>query len=175
MKSTFPAILSSTLLLAGCIAPKVTSPPAAAVNFREHQKVKIVLTDSVNTPSSQQAAPMFEGLLKGKLQSIGYTPVENDPEMVLDVKLTQFDLGDRALRMAVGHGAGRAQCKYTATVRDPSGSLLAQLQGGKMYHGQEVVDNPMLKSDEAMRMGMIGYSVSQIGRFIQSNGGRETN
>jgi hypothetical protein len=175
MKLTFAFVLASTLLLVGCISPKITTPPAAAVDFRDHQKIKVVLTDSVNTSSSKEAAPMFEGLLKGKLQSIGYMPVDSNPEMILDVTLTEFNLGDRALRMAVGHGVGRAQCKYTANVRDSSGTLLAQLQGGKMYHGQEVVDNPMLKSDESMRMGMIGYSVSQIGRFMQSNGGREKN
>jgi hypothetical protein len=31
-------------------------------------------------------------------------------------------------------------------------------------------DNPTFKSDEATRMGLISYSVSQIGEFIQNDG-----
>jgi hypothetical protein len=60
--------------------------------------------------------------------------------------------------------------KYTAQFKDPTGKLLAELEGGKAYHGLEMEDNPTFKSDEATRMGMISYSVSQIGEFIQNNG-----
>ena len=48
--------------------------------------------------------------------------------------------------------------------------LLAELAGGKAYHGLEVVDNPTLKSDESTRMGLISYSVSQIGDFLEAKG-----
>jgi hypothetical protein len=96
--------------------------------------------------------------------------VEADPEMVVDVTVHQFDSGNRALRMTIGFGAGRAVLKYTAQFKDPSGKLLAELQGGKAYHGAEVVDNPTFKSHESTRMGLISYSVSQIGEFIQNNG-----
>ena len=68
--------------------------------------------------------------------------------------------------MTVGFGAGRALLKYTARFKDPRGNLLAELEGGKAYTGMELVDNANLKSDESIRMGLISYSVSQIGAFI---------
>ena len=48
--------------------------------------------------------------------------------------------------------------------------LVAELAGGKAYYGLEVVDNPTLKSDESTRMGLISYSVSQIGDFLEAKG-----
>lgn len=113
---------------------------------------------------------MFEGLLKGRLQALGYTLVETDPEMVMNVRVHRFDEGDRALRTLVGFGAGRAVLRFTADFQTPSGELIAELEGGKAYHGMELTDNPTFKSDESTRMGLISYSVSQIAGFIQNNG-----
>ena len=42
--------------------------------------------------------------------------------------------------------------------------------GGKAYHGFEMNENTNLKSNESLRMGMISYSVSQIGEVIQNSG-----
>ncbi len=86
------------------------------------------------------------------------------------MNIQQFDPGNRALRTVVGFGAGRAVLKYTARFEDSHGKLLAELDGGKAYHGLEVVDNPTFKSDESTRMGLISYSVSQIGEFLDNNG-----
>jgi hypothetical protein len=175
MKTNILLLLSVPILLAGCVAPKVTSPAPAAVSLRQYPKVKVVVTDSVNSVYSKEGVPMLEGLLKGKLQSLGYTPVDANPQMIVDVQLTKFEPGERALRMFFPPGVGRAECRYTASVKDASGSLLAEMEGGKMYHGREFIDNPMLKSQESMRMGMITHSVSQIGKFIRNNGRPSTN
>jgi hypothetical protein len=51
--------------------------------------------------------------------------------MVLEVKVYEFDPGNRVSRTLVGFGAGRAVLKYAARFKDPSGKLLAELEGGK--------------------------------------------
>ena len=159
------------LLLAGCISPHVTGPAAQGVNLRQFKTVKLVVDDSVNTDDSQAGVPMFEGLLKGRLKSMGYAPVETNAEMVQTVNIHEFTQGSRTLRMLVGLGAGRALLKYTATFRDGNGSLLGELEGGKEYHGMELADSPTFKSNESMEMGLVSYSVSQVVHFIQTNGG----
>lgn len=167
---TFVLMVAAATGLAGCVTPQVTTPPPAGADFHQFHKARLVLTDSVNTAYSKEGLPMFEGLLKGRLQSLGYSLVETDPELTVEVTVRQFDPGDRALRTLIGFGAGRAVLKYTARFKDPSGKLLAELAGGKAYHGLEVVDNPTLKSDESTRMGLISYSVSQIGDFLEAKG-----
>jgi hypothetical protein len=167
---TLICLTAATMLLAGCVSPKVTTPAPVAVDFHQFHNVRLILTDSANTAYSKEGLPMFEGLLRGRLQSFGYTLVEADPEMILDVKVHQFDPGNRALRTVIGFGAGRAVLKYTAQFKEPAGKLLAELEGGKAYHGLEVADNPTFKSDESTRMGLISYSVSQIGEFIEHDG-----
>ena len=160
----------ATTVLAGCVSPRVTKPPPAAVDLQRFHRAKLVVTDAVNTPYSTEGVPMFEGLLKGRLQALGYTLVETDPEMVVNVRVHRFDEGDRALRTLVGFGAGRAVLRFTADFQSPSGELIAEFKGGKAYHGMELADNPIFKSDESTRMGLISYSVSQIAGFIQNNG-----
>jgi hypothetical protein len=167
---TFIFLVATATVLTGCVTPQATKPPTAGVDFHQFHKVKLVVTDSAKTTYAKEGLPMFEGLLKGRLQSLGYTLVEADPEMVVDVTVSQFDPGNRALRTLISFGAGRAVLKYTARFQDPTGKLLAELEGGKAYHGLEVADNPTFKSDESTRMGLISYSVSQIGEFIQNNG-----
>jgi hypothetical protein len=164
------ALALATTLLAGCISPRVTKPPQTATELRGFQRTKLVVTDAVNTAYSREGTPIFEGLLKGRLQALGCTIVETNPAVVLSVRIREFDEGDRALRTLVGFGAGRAVLKFTADFLQPSGELLAKLEGGKMYHGLELTDNPTLKSDESTRMGLISYSVSQIAKFIEENG-----
>ena len=168
---TFIFLVAAATVLPGCVTPHATKLPNTGVDLHQFHKVKLVVTDSANTAYAKEGLPMFEGLLKGRLQSLGYTLVEADPEMVLGVTVSRFDPGDRAMRTVIGFGAGRAILRYTARFQDPTGKLLAELEGGKAYHGSELVDNPVFKSDESTRMGLISYSVSQIGEFIQTNGG----
>ena len=156
--------------LAGCVSPKVTTSAPAAVNFHQFHTVKLVVTDSAKTAYAKEGLPMFEGLLKGRLASLGYTLVEAEPGMMVNVTISQFDPGNRTMRTLIGFGAGRAVLKFTAQFKDPNGKLLAELEGGKTYHGLEMADNPTFKSDESTRMGLLSYSVSQIGEFIQNNG-----
>lgn len=173
-KKTMVLLLATaTTVLAGCVSPRVTKPPPAAVDLQRFHQARLVVTDAVNTTYSKEGVPMFEGLLRGRLQALGYTLVETNPEMVVSVKIHRFDEGNRVVRTLVGFGAGRAILKFTADFQTPSGELLAELEGGKAYHGMELADNPTFKSDESTRMGLISYSVSQIAQFIQNNRGAE--
>jgi len=156
--------------LASCVSPKITTSAPTDVDFHQFHTVKLVVTDSARTAYAQEGLPIFEGLLKGRLQSLRYALVEADPEMSLNVTISQFDPGNRTMRTLIGFGAGRAVLKYTAQFNDPTGKLLAELAGGKAYHGLEMEDNATFKSDEATRMGLISYSVSQIGEFSQNDG-----
>ncbi len=113
-------------ILTGCVTPKIKTPPPAALNFHQFHKVKLVLTDSVNTAFSKGNLPMFEGMVKGRLQSFGYSLVEADPDLLVEVNVLQFDPGNRALRTVVGFGAGRAVIKYTTKFKDPTGNLNAK-------------------------------------------------
>jgi hypothetical protein len=157
-------------LLAGCVSPQIVTPVPAAVDLNQYNTVTVVATDQVNTPFSREALPSFQELLKARLQSCGYSLVDSNAEMVVEVEVREFSLGNRALRTAVGFGAGSAVLKYTARFKDSHGNLLAEMNGGKAYTGMELVDNPTFKSDESTRMGLISYSVSQLGEFLQSNG-----
>lgn len=163
-------LIGLTVLLTGCVTPQATKPLTVGVDLKQFRQVKLVVTDAVNTAYSKEGLPMFEGLLKGRLQPLGFTLVDAAPEMVVEVKVHQFAPGDRTLRTLVGFGAGRAVLQYTARFQDPAGKLLAELEGGKAYHGMELDDNPTFKSNESTQMGLISYSVSQIGQFIQNNG-----
>jgi hypothetical protein len=154
-------------LLVGCVGPQVTAPVPAALDLHQFKTATLVVVDGVNTPYSRDGLPMFEGLLKGRMQSAGYSMVDSNAQMAVEVTVTEFTPGDRALRMTVGVGAGRALLKYAARFKDPRGNLLAELDGGKAYTGMEIVDNANFKSDESTRMGLISYSVSQIGAFIE--------
>jgi hypothetical protein len=158
------------IALAGCVTPEATKPAAAGVDLHQFQKVKLIVTNSVQSVYAIKAMPEFEGLLKGRLQSCGYTLVDTDPDLVVDVKVQKFDPGSRTTRLLVGFGAGRAILKYTARFSDATGNLLAELQGGKSYSGMEISDNATYKSEESIRLGMISYSVGQIGQFIEHNG-----
>jgi hypothetical protein len=159
-------------LLTGCVSPHAIKPPAAEVDLNKYREVRLVVTDAVKTPYSAEGLPLFRGLLKGRLERMGLKVVETNGQMVLEVKLHEFSPGDRTMRMLVGFGAGRAVLKYTARFTDDSGKLLAELEGGKSYHGMEMLDNSMFKSDESTRMGLVFYSVSQIAEYIQTNGAR---
>jgi hypothetical protein len=155
-------------LLVGCATPQVTTPVPAAVDLDQFKTATLVVVDGVNTPFSREELPMFEGLLKGRMQSAGYTMVDSNPQMVVEVTVNEFTPGDRALRLTIGLGAGRALLKYTARFKDSRGNLLAELEGGKAYTGAELADNEYFMSDESIRMGLISYSVSQIGWFVQN-------
>ena len=168
------SLLVSAVLLSGCVSPQVTTAPQAGVNLRQFKTVKLTVTDAVNTAYSREGTPMFEGLLKGQLQSLGYTATDAAPEMTLDVRINRFDPGDRALRLTIGFGAGRSVLEQTATFKDASGQVLAEFRGGKSFTGLEHDANALFTNDDAARMGMIAHAVRQIGDFIKSNGRLES-
>lgn len=171
MKMTKWMVLITAMgLLASCVAPATKKSPAVAGRLSDYQKVKLRVTDLVGSEYSRSGVPMFEGLLKGKLQSLGLETIPENADLNLEVSIVEFDQGNRTLRTLVGMGAGRAVLKFNARFLDSTGKLVAEFEGGKAYHGMELTDNATFKSDESTRMGLISHSVSQIGEFITKNG-----
>ena len=88
---------------------------------------------------------MFEGWLKDLLQSQDYSIVDSEPDMMISVMVTGFQPGRKFLGMYIwsyGFGKNMPVLTYRATFRDRSGSLIAELEGGKSYHGFELDENP---------------------------------
>jgi len=142
--------------------------------LRRFKSMSLVFADGVNTPFSSKALPLFEQQIKDRLQSSGYSLADSNAEMVLEVTVNEFSPGSRALRTTVGFGAGQAVLKYTARLKDSQGKLLDEMEGGKVYKGTEFnsADNPIFKSDEYIRTGLISSSVSQLSEFIHRNRNR---
>ncbi|HEX5219999.1 MAG TPA: DUF4410 domain-containing protein [Verrucomicrobiae bacterium] len=168
--SLIVVLFSIALVLAGCVTPEATKRPADGVNLRQFQQLKLTVTNSVFTQYAIESKPQFEGLLRGTLQSLGYSLVDTNAQIILDVDVIELEPGSRGTRFWVGFGAGKAIMRYTARFKNPDGKLLAELKGGKAYSGSELNDNAVFKSDESIRLGMISKSVSQISEFIRNNG-----
>jgi hypothetical protein len=132
--------------------------------------VKLESTDEVKSPYSEDGLPMLDGLLRGKLRSLGYSLVDTGEDMKIELNVTAFKPGSAAARFFVGFGAGRAVLVYRAKFLDRTGALVAEFEGGKSYHGMEIADNPLYKTDEEIKLGMIQQAAIQVGQFIQSNG-----
>ena len=153
-----------------CVSTRSYKAVEGPIEFQNYKKIKLAIQDDVNTPYSTEGLPMFEGLLKGKLKSLGFQNVDIDEDIVIEINITAFKPGSAAARFFVGFGAGRAVFIYTANFKENNGKLLTTLEGGKSYHGMEFADNPLYKTDEELRMGMIQQAVIQIGDFIKNKG-----
>ncbi len=158
------------VFLAACVTPAIIKPLQGSIDLKQFKAVKLVVEDWVETPYSRDGVPMFAGLLKGKLQSLGYSITDSDEDLAIKVRITRFEPGSEAKRFFMGWGAGRALLMYTASFLNRSGDLIAEMEGGKAYTGQEFNDHTLYKTNEQIEMGMIVESVIQIGHFIQNNG-----
>ena len=99
MKPSFIAVLFSiAVLLAGCVTPEATKRPADGVNLRQFQQLKLTVTNSVFTQYAIESKPQFEGLLKGTLQSLGYSLVDTNAQIILDVDVIELEPGSRGTR-----------------------------------------------------------------------------
>lgn len=159
------------LLVTSCVTPRVVVPPPAEISSESHRSVKVVVTDSVNTSYSRDGRAILERLVKARLQDLGHPVAEIDPQMILEVDVRAFDPGVRILRMLVGYGAGRAGLAFIARINDPSGRLVAALEGGATYSGMTGGDIHR-RGDDSIRMEMIYSAVEQLGTFIQDMGRR---
>ncbi len=166
----FSLIIALMFLVSGCVTPTVIKPVSGSVDFKAYKSVKLELKDWVKSPYSEDGIPMLNGLLKGKLQSLGYSVVDTGEDMTIEVNVTDFAPGSAAARFFIGFGAGKALLVYRAKFLDKEGNLITEFEGGKSYHGMEVVDNPLYKTEEEIKLGMIQQAVIQIGQFIQNNG-----
>ena len=60
--------MALAIVLVGCVTSQVVTPVPAALDLHQFKTVTLVVADEVNTVFSREGLPMFEGLLKGRLQ-----------------------------------------------------------------------------------------------------------
>ncbi len=163
-------VAMAAVLAGGCVTPQAMIPPNTMVDFTQYNTVKLVMVDEVGTPYSQEGLPMFEAFLKGRLQYLGYSVGDENAALTLEVKVLTFAPGSKTTRLLVGFGAGRAVLTYLANFKDRSGVVIAQLEGGRSYHGMGLEDDAFTRTDEEIKLGMIREAAVQVGRFIRNNG-----
>jgi hypothetical protein len=59
---------------------------------------------------------------------------------------------------------------FAALFKDSTGNVIGRFTGGKSLHGGEIGNSASWKSYEEMQLEMIGESVRQIARFVETNG-----
>ena len=170
----FSLLVGLLFFLSGCVTPVVIKPVSGPVDFKAFRTVKLEVKDSVKSAYSEDGIPMLEGLIQGKLKSLGYSLVEGGEDMSIEMNVMDFTPGSGAARFFIGFGAGRALLVYRAKFLAKDGSLITEFEGGKSYHGMELADNPLYKTDEEIKLGMIQQAAIQVGQFIQNNGRLDT-
>lgn len=163
-------IALAPLLLSACVTANVITLPAGTVDFRQYKAVRLVVLDRVFTSYSGEGIPILERWLKDMLQSQGYSLVDQEEDLRIEISVTRFQPGSRLLGWSYGFGPTAAMLAYSASFVDRRGVRIGELEGGKSYHGWEAVENPRWMTSEQLMMAMIRHSVTQIGQFIQNNG-----
>lgn len=168
-------IIASFLCLAasGCVVPAVTQPLASRIDFKKFKSVSFSIEDQVKTPYSIETVNLFDGLLRGKLRTFGYDVMDKGADFSIQIFMEEAKQGDKAAMFFLGFGAGRALLTYAALFKDSGGETIGRFTGGKSFHGQEFGGSALWKSHEEMQLEMIGESVRQIARFIETNGSVE--
>ena len=64
-----------------------------------------------------------------------------DRRVFLNVKVSEFNPGNAALRLAVGFGAGRGSLIYSAEYTNIEGKILARMDGQERFTGSEIYFN----------------------------------
>lgn len=166
--------LSGALLLAialsGCVSTQALIPPGQVVDFKKYEKIQLEMQDEAHTLYSREGVLLFRGLLQGKLEAMEYGIVDKNPDLILNIRIMTFTPGSKTRRLLIGFGAGRSELTYLATFKTPAGDTIAQLSGGKSYHGMELTDDQVFASQERTRVDMIEKSVSQLSEFVANNG-----
>lgn len=167
-------LVGLVFFVSGCVTPVVIKPVSEPIDFKAFRTVRFEVKDLVKTDYSEDGVPMLDGLVRGKLKSLGYSLVESGEDMSIELNVMDFAPGSAAARFFIGFGAGRSLLVYRARFINKDGSVITEFEGGKSYHGMELADNPLYKTDEEIKMGMIQQVAIQLGQFIQNNGRLDT-
>ena len=174
------ALILALIFATGCaVTTHVTVPnQEVKLDFKKYKKIKVAIQDNVNTTFSISGMPVLEGLLQGRLKSIGYSVVNEDEDLGIDIQVVIFKPDNKALRMLVGFGSGKGALVYRANFKDHSG-LIATLDGGKSYGDVTAMlpfgdmETTVFRGEETTKMLMIQHSVDQIIDFIRADGERQ--
>jgi len=138
--------------------------------------IQIVVEDAARSADSGEGANLLERMLQNEFGVRGLeTPAELS-ELILEVKIVEFELGSAAKRMFIGFGAGKAEVTYTAALLDASQGVLGKTEGHKQYTGFELnpKDNPGFKGDDAIRRSMAEHCAAELTEFVREHPALET-
>jgi hypothetical protein len=133
--------------------------------------IQIVVEDAARSADSGEGANLLERMLQDEFGLRGLETPAKLSELILEVKIVQFELGSATKRMLIGFGAGKAQVTYTATLRDASQGVLGETDGHKQYTGFELnsKDNPGFKGDDALRRSMAEHCAAELTEFVREH------
>jgi hypothetical protein len=134
------------------------------INFKQFKTVKLMVIDEVNNDYSKGAIPLFDGLLKAKLVSMGFQPVEEDPQMLIELAIIRAQPGNKALRMLVGFGTGEVRIGHRTTFKNTVEHVMAEFSG---WEGQFMKEQIQWDSDR-LRLELVMVCVDKIAKFIRT-------
>jgi len=159
--------LSSLISCGGTKA--VIMDEGKSIDFKQFKTVKLVISDEVNNDYSKGAIPLFDGLLKAKLVSMGFQTVEEDPQLLIELAIIRAQPGNKALRMLVGFGTGEVRIGHKTTFKKADGGFLAEFSG---WEGQFMKEQIQWDSDR-LRLELVMVCVDKIAKFIRTGKGNE--
>ena len=131
------------------------------------------MADEVQTPYSEEGVSLFEAFLKGRLQYLGYAVGEADTDLMLEVRVLQFDPGNRTARCSWALELAGPSSRMWPRFRDRSGALITQLEGGASYLGMEMARLPhrhLCQTGHRHQTGLDSRSRGRGGAVHQNNG-----
>lgn len=172
-------VLALTVVLTGCVTPKVVEQPATTVNFHQFKTVQYKVHALPNAEYGSGEADMqyargtitlTDTLLAKKLESMGYSVVSESSaaDFNIDVAVTAVKPGSPAARFWVGFGAGRAIYEFEAKFTDAQGHSLGKFQGGRSYTGMEF--GKAFSTRDEIQTFAATRAVEQIEQYMNGGG-----
>lgn len=135
------AAATALLLVAGCTTTTI-NPTKVERPSRSYAVVALADITAVDA-ASQSYVPFFRRGFAHRIKTLKLFDNVLDPaparpppsSIVVSGRLTEIDKGDRAERVFIGFGAGRARLRGDFEIRDAQGATLATFEGGKAYSG----------------------------------------
>jgi hypothetical protein len=134
------------------------------INFKQFKTIKLVVVDEINNDYSKGAIPLFDGLLKTKLISMGFRIIEENPELIIELAIIRADPGNKTLRMIVGFGTGQVRIGHRTAFKDKEGKTIAEFSG---WEGEFMKEQIQWGADR-LRLELVMVCVDKIAKFIRT-------
>jgi hypothetical protein len=149
--------------VSGCGGTNAIISKGDQIVFHQYVTVQVSVADGVKNDYSSGAIPLFDGMLKAKLVSMGFKVVDSNPDLKIDLTVVRADPGNKALRMIVGMGTGQVRLGHRTLFTDKQGIVVAEFSG---WEGQFMKEQIQWDSDR-LRLELVRVCVDKIGKFIK--------